>query len=1191
MKRGYLIRITVTILLGVVSIGSLSAYADEQTTVIDVAPQPLAAALNSFSEQTGVQFGYVSNVADGVESRGTSGEASPRQALDSILAETGLTYSFINDTTVFIAAVDSSGKERREGATQRGDSDLKNASPQTLVLAQNGVSRMPAERKRRGSADVAVGTITGTVTDARTGARLKGALLSIEETGQSTSTNDLGEYRFTNVPVGHVTILVSYLGYAGQTAAAAVDDRPAFRDFALSVGDELEEIVVFGQRSARALALNIERTAENSTTVLSADLLGQFEGATLAETLRRAPGIAFQEDPLTGDGTNVIVRGLSPDFNQIRLDGQRLAEGSGLGRSPAIGNLLADSIDEVIISKTLLPSQDSNGAGGLIEISTKGPLDRSRRFAQFSVEFGANDGFEDNQQYSGVLSGTFGEDDGFGLSLSVQHREESKETVTSRYQIDQFGQYLPPGSDGNPVTSIRSLDPRSTFPFEDGVDRVYPRNLRSYINNVDTETSAGTLTAEWRPFDHSNWRLSYTRTEQDVDSTRRRLSFSQFSRHLLLPVDELGGEVRGAHVWEGSRGAGAPDLPLAANRVADAEFATDVSDVLSFQGETRIDRWSLNYRLSRSEGKRNSIGYQLSYWLSDDFIFDLPREFVAPEALGETVDGRLVSLFAPRRPNDESYVLPRLTDAGFAFFNDPANYSILTSDEIDMNPSSGENLRESAMFSLRRDFASANLSYLELGLEYEGSRFDNSAPTRFDYVPLSNLTLADLGISRFGGDILSSVGIDGGFLSVTDAEFRRLIQRLDALSSGPNPLLNLVEFPTTGFFNEGSFTDEDELAIYLQGRIDIGDFDIVGGVRYSKVDVAARQFSTPVLIREDGTPDIDFAERNRTLVDQGATQSVYLPRIALNYRPRNNIAIRGAYFQTFSRPRIESLSARQIVSLDLRERYGAGGDQPQLSVSQGNPDLKPSLTHSYDLSVEMYDDNAGVLELGLFYKNIENFIEFNQQTVSEDLSGVSLPDIPELQDLPDNISVRIRQPLNSDDRAEIYGAELNVERRFVQLPGIWGGLGIYANYTYSKSEKFFVFDDFFDPLLGEFVDIEVSGVSFDQSPRHSGTFAVTYNKYGIDASITYTAQSERQRDVQPNGLSRYDGADQTLDMRFEYQFERGKGTWRAFVAGTDLLKGTDDPDTLTYLGESSKYYNSGTFFGGRTFSAGVSAVF
>ena len=176
--------------------------------------------------------------------------------------------------------------------------------------------------------------VSGKVTDARSGANLKGALVTIEETGQTTSTDNLGRFRFAALPRGTYTIAVSYLGYVGQSATAPLFGQPFQQDFALRGGTELEEIVVFGTRSARAQALNQERTAPNSQSVINADLLGNFNGTTISEALRRAPGIAFVPDTQTGQGAQVIVRGLEPDLNEVALNGQPILDGTGIGRSP-----------------------------------------------------------------------------------------------------------------------------------------------------------------------------------------------------------------------------------------------------------------------------------------------------------------------------------------------------------------------------------------------------------------------------------------------------------------------------------------------------------------------------------------------------------------------------------------------------------------------------------------------------------------------------------------------------------------------------------------------------------------------------------------------------------------------------------------------------------------------------------------
>jgi len=125
-----------SVVLCVVAGWPMSSYAGDGPPVVEVDPQPLAAALNSFSEQTGIQFAYVSTVADGIESPGTSGEAYPAQALNLMLAETGLTYSFINDTTIVIVAADG-----LDDGYQGGDSEQKNSEIAPVLMAQNRASQ------------------------------------------------------------------------------------------------------------------------------------------------------------------------------------------------------------------------------------------------------------------------------------------------------------------------------------------------------------------------------------------------------------------------------------------------------------------------------------------------------------------------------------------------------------------------------------------------------------------------------------------------------------------------------------------------------------------------------------------------------------------------------------------------------------------------------------------------------------------------------------------------------------------------------------------------------------------------------------------------------------------------------------------------------------------------------------------
>lgn len=83
-----------------------AAYAQNaaQSIPYSIPAGPLSEALTAFGRQSGLQVTFLSDVASGKDSPGFQGNASPQQALDAILAGSGLAYSFPNATTVAISA-------------------------------------------------------------------------------------------------------------------------------------------------------------------------------------------------------------------------------------------------------------------------------------------------------------------------------------------------------------------------------------------------------------------------------------------------------------------------------------------------------------------------------------------------------------------------------------------------------------------------------------------------------------------------------------------------------------------------------------------------------------------------------------------------------------------------------------------------------------------------------------------------------------------------------------------------------------------------------------------------------------------------------------------------------------------------------------------------------------------------------
>ena len=1160
------------------AVGLAAARAeDDRATRFDIPAQPLGRALIEFSEQADTVVVAPDAILSGKQAPAVSGTMAPGEALDRLLEGTGLKYrrGDKGQMTIVVSSLSDGG-----GTGQQP----------TVGLALTEQAEWSAEAAGRPGASEAgrAGTISGTVVDQRTGSNLKGALITLVETGQTARTDELGRFRLPAVRPGTYTVRVSYLGYVSGVTRMTLYSGGAIReDFQLTA--VMDEIVVFGTRSARARALNRERTAENFSTVLSSDVLGQFSGTTISEALRRAPGIAFVPDPDTGDGANVIVRGLEPDLNQVQLNGLRLpaVDDFGRGRSPDLSAILTESIESVTVNKTLLPSQDSNGAGALIEIETKSPLDRPRRFVSVGVEqTGIANSFNDDFLVSGTVSGSFGSDDSFGASLSVQYRDR---TVTNAsYSLSSVNPaVLPAGAQNS-----SAINPLTRFPFEPEFDTVYPNFPRASQSTTSDENLSITGSVQKLIGGHTDLRFDVTHSRVEKDTFRSSIELFGRDAYRELPIAELGGELRFARVTEDAR-ASVPGIGVGVRRSASYSLGVEAdTTTYSFRGTSNVGSWELDYAAGYAKGNtlspnsgRMGVG------------FDIPPAidpaFLQQRILDNTIDGRVISIFDPLIPDDNRFVLPGFTQEGFDFYNTTVNLPL--SQASTSGGGIGENDRLSGRLSIRRTFDSAILRYIELGVDYEEAEFQ-SGSGRIDrsiYRPLGSPTptVDQFGI-EFAPGVLDEIGAVANFDAITLESMRAFLD--NAAQFAEQGLLREIILEGGGGERD-LFNTESDTAAYLQTRIDVERLEIVGGVRVNVTDITTSFFTLPRFTDENGVSDPTYPDRFGQRVSGSARQIDVLPRVGLSYRWSENVILRGAYFTTVSRPQVSNLVGFNNANLDLEPTHGPFGNQPSLFVFRANPDLEPATTHNFDASFEWYTDDLGVIKVSAFYKTTENPLQTNRSQGGLELlpEEIELPDTPEFNNLPDNLFISVRQPVNGEDSLDLWGVEVAFERQFTFLPGFLSGLGFYGNYAYTDSSRDRI-EQFFDPELGQTVDIVFENTPFDGSPKHSGTAALTYNKYGIDASLAYSRQSRRFDGLRDFGLDRYDEAVETLDFRAEYLLPLRFASLRFFFEGQDLLLGSDDPFLETSIGGANgvpRYFTGASFFGGRSFALGLTASF
>jgi TonB-dependent receptor len=216
---------------------------------------------------------------------------------------------------------------------------------------------------------------------------------------------------------------------AGPTAPAAspaaalpdADQTPGTIDAADS-GD----IVVTGYRSSLAKSTNAKRAATGFTDSIFAEDIGKFPDTNIAESFNRIPGITITRD-VTGEGTNVAIRGLGSNFTNVTLNGATIAVASsgatdaqGTDRSVDLSFFPTDLFTKLTVNKSYTADLLEGGAAGNIDLRSARPFDRATSFLAYNVQ-GTKQSPEDRIGARGSLIGSWrGDKVGILAGVSAQ---------------------------------------------------------------------------------------------------------------------------------------------------------------------------------------------------------------------------------------------------------------------------------------------------------------------------------------------------------------------------------------------------------------------------------------------------------------------------------------------------------------------------------------------------------------------------------------------------------------------------------------------------------------------------------------------------------------------------------------------------------------------------------------------------
>ncbi|HUI64059.1 MAG TPA: carboxypeptidase-like regulatory domain-containing protein, partial [Bacteroidota bacterium] len=221
------------------------------------------------------------------------------------------------------------------------------------------------------AARAGTGHIGGVVKDSKTGERLVGANVLVVGTGKGAATDLDGAFLILNLPSGVYTIRVTFVGY--KTQERHVDfqgDNSVELEFKMdAVAIEGSEVVVTAQAAGQNAAINQQLASNQIVSVVSAAKIQELPDQNAAESVGRLPGVSVLR--YGGEGTEVVIRGLAPKYNQISMDGIQISSPNPNDRSTDLSGISSNMLDGIKVFKTVTPDLDANVIGGIVEFDLR----------------------------------------------------------------------------------------------------------------------------------------------------------------------------------------------------------------------------------------------------------------------------------------------------------------------------------------------------------------------------------------------------------------------------------------------------------------------------------------------------------------------------------------------------------------------------------------------------------------------------------------------------------------------------------------------------------------------------------------------------------------------------------------------------------------------------------------------------
>ena len=298
-----------------------------------------------------------------------------------------------------------------------------------FIVTISGIQPVHAQR---------AGNISGTVVDKVSGETLPGANVFLEGTSIGATTNVEGLYILHQIPAGDYELITKYIGYKEQTTTVTVvAGQTAEVNFELDYASyEIEDVVVTAQARGQMGAINQQLASNTIKNVVSSDRIQDIPDVNAAESVSRLPGISLIRSG--GEGQKVAIRGLSPKYNVMMVNGVRMQSTDRNNRSVDLNMIAPNILSGIEVTKALTADMDADAVGGTVNLRIGKAPEGFR--GKFSAQngYGSLANIYGNYKLNGFLSNRFFDNKlGIQISGNIDNFDRSSDLLSARYVINE----------------------------------------------------------------------------------------------------------------------------------------------------------------------------------------------------------------------------------------------------------------------------------------------------------------------------------------------------------------------------------------------------------------------------------------------------------------------------------------------------------------------------------------------------------------------------------------------------------------------------------------------------------------------------------------------------------------------------------------------------------------------------------